>query len=90
MVRTIARLLKLHLPTCTCIGIHPGRVEPSSPIELTTPRTEALQARRSCARSLETATQPKTRDPERDLKASWADLAHILVKLNPHIALAPS
>ncbi len=32
----------------TCGGIHPGQVEPASPIELTTSRTEALQARRSC------------------------------------------
>ncbi len=32
--------------------IHPGRVEPASPIALTTSRTEALQARRSCASSL--------------------------------------
>ncbi len=35
--------------TYTCVGIHPGRVEPASPIALTTSRTEALQARRSCA-----------------------------------------
>ncbi len=28
--------------TCTCVGIHPGRVEPASPIALTTSRTEAL------------------------------------------------
>ncbi len=33
------------LLTCTCVGIRPGRVEPASPIELTTSRTEALQAR---------------------------------------------
>ncbi len=26
----------------TCGGIHPGRVEPASPIELTTPRTMVL------------------------------------------------
>ncbi len=34
----------------TYVGIHPGRVEPTLPIELTTSLTEALQARRSCAR----------------------------------------
>ncbi len=34
-----------------------GRVGPASPIELTTSRTGALQARRSCASSLETFTQ---------------------------------
>ncbi len=56
----------------SCVGIHPGRVESASPIELTTFRAEdALQARRSCASSLEAFTQsfllrawPKTRGPE--------------------------
>ncbi len=33
--------------TCTCGGIHPERVEPASPTELTTSRIEALQARHS-------------------------------------------
>ncbi len=28
----------------SCVGIHLGRVEPASPIELTTSRTKALQA----------------------------------------------
>ncbi len=27
---------------CTCVGIHPGQVEPASLIELITSRTEAL------------------------------------------------
>ncbi len=40
------------LPACTCVGIHPGRVEPAASIALNTSRTEALQARRSCASSL--------------------------------------
>ncbi len=60
-----------YLLTCTCVGIHPGRVEPASPTALTTSRTEALQAWRSCASSLDTFTQsflhrawPKTRGPE--------------------------
>ncbi len=43
--------------TCTCGGFHPGRVEPASPIELTTSRIEALQVRRSCASSLKTFIQ---------------------------------
>ncbi len=43
--------------TCTCVGIHKGRVKLASPIESTTSRTEALQARWSCASSLETFTQ---------------------------------
>ncbi len=57
-----------YLLTCTCVGIHPGRVELASPIALTTSRTEPLQARQSCASSLDTFTQsflhrawPKTR-----------------------------
>ncbi len=60
-----------HLLTTTCVGIHPRRVEPASLVELTTSRTEALQAQRFCASSLETFTQsflhrawPKTRGPE--------------------------
>ncbi len=60
-----------YLLICMCVGIHLGRVEQASPIELTTPRTEALQARWSCASSLETFTQsflhrawPRTRGPE--------------------------
>ncbi len=48
------RQVYYYLFTCTCIGIHPGRVEP---IELTMPRTEVPQVRRSCASSLETFTQ---------------------------------
>ncbi len=47
------------MPTCICGGIRPGWVEPASPIELTTSRAEAFQARRSCA-------WPKARGPERD------------------------
>ncbi len=35
-----------------------GGVKPTSPIELTTSRTEELQARRSCASLLEIFTQP--------------------------------
>ncbi len=41
-----AKLHKANVLTCTCVGIHLGRVEPASPIELTTPRTEAPLARR--------------------------------------------
>ncbi len=49
----IAKLL-----TGTCIGIHPGRVEPASLIALTTfPRLDALQVRRSIASSLDTFIQ---------------------------------
>ncbi len=46
------RVYCIYLLTCTCVGIHPEWVEPVSPIELTTSRTEALQAGRSCARDL--------------------------------------
>ncbi len=50
--------LKLDQPlvliaTYTCGGVHPGQVKPGSPIELTTSRVEALQARQSCASPLE-------------------------------------
>ncbi len=69
---------------CTCVGIHPGRVEPASPIELTTPRMEALQARRSCASSLKTFTQsclhrawPKNRGPERDTRSALIVIVHV-------------
>ncbi len=70
--------------TCTCVGIHPGRVEPASPITLTTSRTEALQAGRSCASSLENFTQsflhrawPKTRSPERGSRSALIVVAHV-------------
>ncbi len=39
-----------HCVSPSCGGIPPERVEPSSPIELTTFRTEVPQARRSCAK----------------------------------------
>ncbi len=41
----------------TFAGIHPGRIEPAAPIELTASRINAFQARRSCASSQETFTQ---------------------------------
>ncbi len=43
--------------TGTCVSIHPRWVEPASPIELTTSRTEASHTQRSCVSSLETFTQ---------------------------------
>ncbi len=43
--------------TLTWGGIHLGWVEPASPIQLTTSRTEALQTRRSCASSQEPFAQ---------------------------------
>ncbi len=36
------------------VGIHPGRVDPASPIEPTTSRINALKARQSCIGLLET------------------------------------
>ncbi len=83
------RLLSSHentvyLLTCTCVGIHPGRVEPASPVALTTSRTEALQARRSCASSLDIFTQsylhrawPKTRDPEVGSRSALIVVANV-------------
>ncbi len=51
------RLCLTIILTFTCVGIHPGRVEPAPPIALSTSRAEALQARRSCANLLDTFTQ---------------------------------
>ncbi len=71
--------------TCTCVGIHPGRVEPESPIALTTSRTDVLQAQWSCASSLHTFTQsfvhhtwPKTRGPESGSRLALIVVAHVL------------
>ncbi len=70
--------------TCTCVDIHPGRVEPASPIALTMPRTEAFQARRSCASSLDTFIQSflrrvwlKTRGPEIGSRSALVVVAHV-------------
>ncbi len=49
--------MKNYLLTSTCVGIHPGRVDPASPIALTTSRREALQPRRFCESSLDTFIQ---------------------------------
>ncbi len=72
------------LLTCTCVGIHPGRVEPTSPIALTTSRTEALQARRSCASSLNAfaqsflhCTKPRTRGPETGSRSALIVVVHV-------------
>ncbi len=61
-----------------------GRVEPASPTALTTSRTEALQARRSCASSLDNFTQsflhrawPKTRGPEIGSRSALIVVAHV-------------
>ncbi len=70
--------------TCTCVGIHQGRVELASPIALTTSRTEALQAQRSCASLLDTFTQsflhrswPKIRGPEIGSRSAFIMVAHV-------------
>ncbi len=70
--------------TCTWVGIHPGWVEQAPPIELTTSRTEALQARRSCASSLDFFTQsflhrawPKSRGPEIGSRSALIVVAHV-------------
>ncbi len=80
----ISRYAPLTYFTCTCIGIHPGRVGPASPNVLTMSRVEALQARRSCASSLDTSTQsflhrawPKVRDPEVGSRSALIVVAHI-------------
>ncbi len=60
-------------PTCTCGGIHPGRVEPAS--------------RWSCSSSLDTFTQSflhrawlKTRGPERDSGSVLIVVAHVFMQ----------
>ncbi len=70
--------------TCTCVSIQPGRVEPASPIKLTSSRAEVLQARRSCASSLGAFTQPffhhawpKTRGPKRGSRGALIVVAHV-------------
>ncbi len=86
----VPRTENVYLLTCACVSIHLGRVEPASLIALTTSRMEALQARRSCASSLDTFTQsflhrawPKTRGPESGSRSahvfSWrpARLRHV-------------
>ncbi len=77
-------LNKWYLLACTCVGIHPGRVEPASPIVLTASRTEALHARRSCTSSLDTSTQsflhrawPKARGPEVGSRSALIVVAHV-------------
>ncbi len=68
----------------TCVGIHPGWVEPASPIEVTTSQMEALQARWSSARSLAAFIQsflhrakPKTRGPERGSRFALFVVSHV-------------
>ncbi len=69
-----------------------GWVEPASPIALTTPRTEALQARRSCANSLYTFTQsclhrawPKTRSPEIGSRSALIVVTHVFSWTPAHL-----
>ncbi len=76
--------LVVYLLTCICVDIHPGRVQPASPIAVTTSRTEALQARRSYASSLDVFTQsflhcawPKTRAPEIGFSSALIVVAHV-------------
>ena len=53
----LACLFVEYLLTCTCIGFHPGRVEPASFRASTGSRTIAAHVRRSGARSHEMASQ---------------------------------
>ncbi len=83
-VPRIKHASKTSLLTGTCVAIHPGRVEPALPVELTTSRTEALQARRSCASLLETFSEPfqhrawpKIRGLERGSMSALIVVAHV-------------
>ncbi len=71
------KMLRAFNPVQTCVGIHSGRVEPASPIALTTSQTEALQAQWSCASSLDTLTQTFTRGPEIGSRSSLVVVAHV-------------
>ncbi len=71
-----------HVLSCTCVGIHPRRVEPASPIALIASRTEA---RRYCASSLDTFTQsflhrawPRTHGPEIGFRSALTVVAHVI------------
>ncbi len=84
LIPTTPTIHPQYLITYTCVGIHPGRVEPVSPIALTTSRVNALQARRSCASSLDTFTLsflhrawPKTRGPESGSRSALIVVAHV-------------
>ncbi len=50
LLTPVSNLLKANIDvanrtTCTCVGIHPGRVEPTSTIELTTKVSKGRYAR---------------------------------------------
>ncbi len=84
LIPTTPTIHPQYLLTCSCVGIHPGRVEPASPTTLTTSRTEALQTRRSCASSLDTFTQsflrrawPKTCGPQIGSRSALIVVAHV-------------
>ncbi len=84
LMSNFATLSISYLLTCACVGIHPGWVQPASPIALTTSRTEALQARRSRASSLDTFPQsclrrawPKTSGPEIGSRSALMVVAHV-------------
>ncbi len=69
---------------CTCVSIHPGRVEPAPPFKLTTSRTKAPQVRRSYASPPETFTQSflhrelsNTRGPVRGSRSALFVVAHV-------------
>ncbi len=79
--------MHIYLLSFTCVGIHPGRVEPASLIQLITFRAEALHARRSCASSLETHKEAKsflhlmglkTHDPEMGSRSALIVFSHVV------------
>ena len=70
--------------TCTCIGFHPGRVEPASSQTSTASRTIAAHVRGSWARSHKMASQswfhhqrPTTCGPDTAARSSLIVLAHV-------------
>ncbi len=82
--RFLCRQVMMNVLSCTCVGIHPGRVESASPIEWATSCTEALQAWWPGASSLGTFTQSfhhhawqKTRGQENGSGSALIVVAHV-------------
>ena len=76
--------LSIYLLVLTCIGFHPGRVEPASSRASTAPRTIVAHVRRSWARSHEMASKsqfhrrrPTTWEPDSADSSSFNMLAHV-------------
>ncbi len=82
-----SRRINIRIGLIICDGVHPERVELTSPMEYTTSRVDAPQVRRSCENALEIFTQAFLHRPQpntRCLKSghSWP----LVVILTPETA----